>query len=339
MATTVGTFLLRRLLVMVPILLGVMLFAFVLVRLGGQEPVALLGGPTASAQQLAEIRSELGLDKSVAMQFAIYAGKVLSLDLGTSWLNSRPVLGDLLARIPATLELLILGIGLGALVGVPVGLHAASRPDGRFDHISRFLSLLGFSIPTYWLGLIAVFLFFYLLGWAPPPMGRISLMVTPPPLVTGSYVLDALIAADGEAFRSAATQLALPVICLAIVSAAPIIKQTRAIALDVLGSDFVRYARASGLPRRTMKRLVLRNSLVPLITFVGTEIAGLVGTSSLIELVFAWGGAGQYGLSAIIQGDFTAVQGYVLYVTLFSLVIFLIVDLVVLLLEPRARAA
>ena len=339
MPKTVALFVLRRLVVMVPILFGVMLFAFVLVRLGGQEPVALLGGPTASAQQLAEIRTELGLDKSLPMQFAIYAGKVLRLDLGTSWLNSRPVLGDLVARIPATLELLILGIGLGALVGMPTGLHAATHPDGRFDHVSRFLSLLGFSIPTYWLGLIAVFVFFYLLDLAPAPMGRISLMVTPPPVVTGSYVVDALVAADGEAFRSALGQLALPVICLAIVSAAPIIKQTRAIALDILSSDFVRYARASGLPPRMLKRLVLRNSLVPLITFIGTEIAGLVGTSSLIELVFAWGGAGQYGLSAIIQGDFTAVQGYVLYVTLFSLVIFLIVDLLVLVLEPRAQAS
>ncbi len=339
MPMTVALFVLRRLLVMVPILFGVMLFAFVLVRLSGQEPVALLGGPTASAQQLDEIRSELGLDKPLPVQFAIYAGKVLSLDLGTSWLNSRPVLGDLLGRIPATLELLLLGVGLGALVGVPVGLHAATHANGRFDHVSRFLSLLGFSIPTYWLGLIAIFLFFYLLGWAPAPMGRISMMVVPPPVVTGSYVVDALLAADGEAFWSALAQLVLPVLCLAIVSAAPVIKQTRAIALDVMSSDFVRYARASGLPPAMMKRITLRNSMVPLVTFIGTELAGLVGTSSLIELVFAWGGAGQYGLSAIIQGDFTAVQGYVLYVTLFSLVIFLIVDVLVLMLEPRAQAA
>lgn len=339
MPMTIAFFILRRIVTMLPILFGVLLFAFVLVRLSGQEPVALLGGPTASSQQLDEIRRELGLDRTLPVQFAIYAGKVMSLDLGTSWLNSRPVLGDLLSRIPATLELLILGIGLGALIGIPAGLHAATHADGRFDHVSRFLSLLGFSIPTYWLGLIAIFLFFYLLDLAPAPMGRISMMVTQPPTVTGSYVIDALLAADGEAFRSALGQLVLPVICLAIVSAAPIIKQTRAIALDVLGSDFVRYARASGLPSGMMKRLVLRNSLVPLITFIGTEIAGLVGTSSLIELVFAWGGAGQYGLSAIIQGDFTAVQGYVLYVTLFSLVIFLIVDVLVLVLEPRAQAA
>ena len=177
------------------------------------------------------------------------------------------------------------------------------------------------------------------MGWAPAPMGRISLMVVEPPTITGSYILDSALARDPEAFWSALTQLILPVICLAIVSAAPIIKQTRAIALDVLATDYLRFARASGLPNRDLRRIVLRNSLVPVVTFTGTELAGLVGTSSLIELVFAWGGAGQYGLTAILEGDFVAVQGYVVYVTTFSLAIFVIIDLLVFLLEPRAKAA
>jgi len=331
-------FLVRRLLMSLPILVGVLLFTFVLVRLGGQDPVALLAGPTASAQQIEEIRQELGLDRSIVDQFLIYASNVIRLDFGQSWLNSRPVAQDLLARIPATMELLFLGVGLGALIGIPIGLRSAMKSESRFDHFSRFISLLGFSIPTYWLGLLAIFVFFYLLDWAPPPMGRISLMVSPPPTITGSFVVDSLLAANPEAFRSAFSQLALPVICLAIVAAAPIIKQTRAITLDVLGSDYVRYARASGLPDSMLRRMILRNSLVPLVTFTGTEFAGLVGTSSLIELVFAWGGAGQYGLSAILEGDFMAVQGYVVYVTLFSLLIFLVVDLIVLLFEPRSRA-
>jgi peptide/nickel transport system permease protein len=333
---TIARFLGRRLLTSIPILFGILLLTFMLVRMSGQEPVALLGGPTASAEELARIRAELSLDQPVWVQFVTYAANVARLDFGESWLNGRPVAADLIARIPATLELLLLGVGLGALVGVPVGLRAAMHPNGRFDQISRFLSLLGFSIPTYWLGLIAIFVFFYLLNWAPPPMGRISFMVLAPPVVTGSYVVDSLLAADPEAFRSALSQLVLPVLCLAIIAAAPIIKQTRAITLDVLGSDYVRYARAQGLPDRMMRRLVLRNSAVPIMTFIGTETAGLVGTSSLIELVFAWGGAGQYGLSAILQGDFMAVQGYVVYVTLLSLLIFVVVDLAVVLTDPRA---
>lgn len=332
-------FLGRRALTVIPILFGILAFTFVLVRLGGQDPVARLAGPTASAQQIAEIGAELGLDRPIHEQFAIYIARVVQGDLGRSWLNARPVLGDLASRVPATLELLLLGVGLGALVGVPIGLRAAFRADRVFDHLSRVVSLVGFSIPTYWLGLLAIFVFFYLFAWAPPPMGRLSLMVTPPPTVTGSYIVDGLLAADREVLASAVAQLVLPVLCLAIVAAAPIVKQTRAVALDVLSSDYLRYARASGLSEREQRRMVLRNARVPLVTFVGTELAGLVGTSSLIELVFAWGGAGQYGLAAILEGDFTAVQGYVLYVTLFALVVFLIVDILVWWLEPRARAA
>lgn len=334
-----AVFLARRAVTVLPVLFGILLFTFVLVRLGGQDPVARLAGPTASAQQIAEVKAELGLDRPIYEQFGIYIARVVQGDLGRSWLNSRPVLGDLISRIPATLELLFLGVGLGALAGVPIGLTAAFRANRAFDHLSRVITLLGFSIPTYWLGLLAIFVFFYLLDWAPPPMGRISLMVTPPPPITGSYVIDGMLSAAPEAMASALAQLTLPVLCLAIVAAAPIAKQTRAIALEALSSDYLRYARACGLSEREQRRMVLRNSRVPLVTFIGTELAGLVGTSSLIELVFAWGGAGQYGLSAILENDFTAVQGYVLYVTLFALLVFLTVDMLVWWLEPRARAA
>lgn len=332
-------FLFRRVLLIGPILFGVVLATFMLVRIGDQDPVAMLAGPTASVQQIAEVRAELGLDRPVFEQFAIYIAKVAVGDLGRSWLNSRPVLDDLIARAPVTLELLLLGVGLAALIGVPVGIAAAFRPDGKFDQISRFVSLLGFSVPTYWLGLLAIFVFFYLLGWAPPPMGRISLMIDAPPHVTGSYLIDSLLVADRAAFASAFAQSVLPIACVTIVAAAPMIKQARAIALDVLASDYVRYARASGLPPSEVRAIVRRNSVVPLITFGGTELAGLVGTSSLIELVFAWGGMGQYGLTAILEGDFTAVQGYVLFVAAFSLLVFLIVDILVMLLEPRAQTA
>jgi peptide/nickel transport system permease protein len=183
-----------------------------------------------------------------------------------------------------------------------------------------------------------LFVFFYLLEWAPPGMGRLSLFLDPPPFVTGSYLLDGLIAARWDVASSAFAQLVLPVLCVAIISAAPIIKQTRAIALEVLSSDYIRYARAQGLPQQEVRRMALRNSATPVVTFVGTEVTGLVGTTALIEYVFAWGGVGQYGLSAIIQNDFAAIQGYVLLLALFSVVVFLLVDIFVLLTEPRAGA-
>ena len=321
----------------IPLLVGIVLVTFMLVRIGGLDPVGRLAGPTATAEEFEMIREQLGLDEPLWKQFVIYAGNVLRGDLGESWLSNRPVLTDLRERAFISLELLFWGVGIGALIGVPIGLRAAFHPNGRFDQASRICSLLGFSIPTYWLGLVMLFVFFYLLRWAPPGIGRISLMVPPPVQVTGSYLIDGLLAADWRAVYSAASHLVLPVICLAIVSAAPIIKQTRAIALEVLSSDAVRYARACGLPGRTLGRLVLRNSATPVVTFIGTEVAGLVGTMSLIEYVFAWGGLGQYGLNSIVRGDFTAVQGYVLTLALFSVLVFLIVDIIVYLIEPRSE--
>lgn len=321
----------------IPLLVGVMVLTFMLVRIGGLDPVGLLAGPTATAEEFEIITKELGLDQPLWKQFLIYAQNVVQGDFGESWLSNRPVLDDIAARSVVSLELLFWGIGIGTFIGVPIGLRAAFKPNGRFDQSARILSLLGFSIPTYWLGLVMLFVFFYLLGWAPPGMGRISLMVSPPDFVTGSYLIDSLLSSNWRAAHSSLSHLVLPVICLAIVSAAPIIKQTRAIALEVISSDAVRYARACGLKAKTVRQIVFRNSATPVLTFVGTEITGLVGTMSLIEYVFAWGGLGQYGLNAIVRGDFTAVQGYVLVLALFSVLIFLIVDIVVALIEPRVE--
>ncbi|MBV8913190.1 MAG: ABC transporter permease, partial [Acetobacteraceae bacterium] len=260
-------------------------------------------------------------------------------DLGTSWRTGKPVATELLSRVPASLELLLLGTILGCLVGIPAGLAAAFGRSGWFDQLARVLSLLGFSIPTYFLGLLLLLIFFAELDWAPPAMGRINLMLTPPPHVTGSYLLDGLLDGDWEVVQSAAAQLILPVLSVAIICAAPVVKQVRAIALDVLGSDHIRYAGAQGLPRRLVRAMVLRGVAAPTFIFVCGELTGLIGSVSLIEYVFSWNGVGQYGLDAIVRGDFNVVQGYVLLLALFSVAVFLIGDLVVFALEPRSRVA
>ena len=335
---SIARFLLRRLLVAVPVGLGILFVTFMLVRIGDQDPVAMLAGPMADAAMLARIRAELMLDQPLLTQFWAYLGRLVQGDLGRSWQGNAPVTHEIAAHLPATLELVALSVGLGALVGVPVGLHAAERPNGWFDQASRFGSLLGFSIPTYWLGLMAIFVFFYLLGWAPAPMGRASMMVTLPPPITGSVLVDSLLTGNWEAAWSAASQLVLPVACFTIVATAPIIKHTRAIAIEVMGSDYIRYARACGLPRPVIRRIALRAALVPVITFVGSEFTSLLAAASLIEFVFAWGGLGHWGLNAILLGDFAAVQGYVLTLAVASVIVFVLVDLAVLLLEPRAQA-
>ncbi|WP_372621920.1 ABC transporter permease [Falsiroseomonas sp.] len=335
---SVGHFLLRRLVVAVPVALGILFVTFMLVRIGDQDPVAMLAGPMADAPMLERIRAELMLDQPLLTQFWAYLQRLVQGDLGRSWQGNAPVTHEIAAHLPATLELVTLAVGLGALIGVPLGLRAAERPNGWFDQVSRFGSLFGFSLPTYWLGLMAIFVFFYLLGWAPAPMGRVSMMVTPPPPVTGSVLIDSLLAGNWEAARSAAEQLVLPVACFTIVATAPIIKHTRAIAIEVMGSDYIRYARACGFPRNLVRRIALRAALVPVITFVGSEFTSLLAAASLIEFVFAWGGLGHWGLNAILLGDFAAVQGYVLTLAIASVIVFALVDLAVMLLEPRAQA-
>ncbi len=337
MNSAVVRFLLVRLLVAIPVVLGIVFFTFMLIRIGHQDPVNMLAGPMADAKMLEQIRRELDLDRPLFDQFMTYLGRLLRGDLGQSWQGGKPVLDEILAHLPITLELVVLAVGLGALIGIPIGLRAAFNPNGWFDQITRFGALTGFSIPTYWLGLMAIFVFFYLLRWAPPPMGRLGLEFVAPAMITGSTLLDSVLAGNWSAARSALQQLILPVACFTLVAAAPIIKQTRAIAIEIMGSDYIRQARASGLTHRTLRKIALRNALVPVTTFIGTEITSMLAAASLIEFIFAWGGLGQWGLNAILQGDFAVVQGYVLTLALASVVVFLVVDLAVLVLEPRTH--
>ncbi len=330
---------LRRVLLALPILLGVLLFTFLLVRVGSNDPVGMLAGPAAGAAEITAIRAKFQLDEPVWKQFGQFVVLVAKGDLGRSWLSDRPVTTELLLRLPATLELVFLGALIGGLIGIPTGLYAAFRANRGFDHVSRLFSLFGFGMPTIFLGLALIFVFFFILGWAPPPMGRIDLLITSPPTVTGSYLLDSLIAHDWKAAWSAAGRLVLPGLSIAIVFAAPLIKQSRAIALDVLASDYVRYARAAGLPEKTVRRMVWRNASVPVITYAATELTALFGAASVLELIFSWGGVSQFGLTAILKGDFAVVQGYVLVMSLIAMIIFAVADLIVLWIEPRARSA
>ncbi|MGE0315816.1 MAG: ABC transporter permease [Lautropia sp.] len=334
----VGRFVVVRLLVSVPVIIGIVFLTFMLIRIGGADPVALLAGPIADEPMLAAIRAQLQLDRPLLEQFLAYLTRLLQGDLGVSWQGGAPVLHEIRTLFPATLELVLLSVGLAALIGIPVGLRAAARPNGLFDQMTRFWSLAGFSIPTYWMGLMAILVFFYVLRWAPPPMGRIGMEVVAPDVVTGSTVLDSLISANWEALRSALAHLALPVACFTLLAAAPIIKHARAIAIDVMASDYVRYARANGFSRATVRRIALRNALGPILAFFGSELTSLLAAAALIEFIFSWGGLGQWGLNAILLGDFAVVQGYVLTLALFSVVVFMVIDLLILLLEPRSEA-
>ncbi len=330
-------FLLRRLAVSLPLVVAVVFVTFMLVRIGGGDPVALLAGPTASSEEHAAIRAGLGLDKSPIEQFGIYVVRAARGDLGQSWLSTKQVIDEIRNRAFVSLELLLWGVAIGAMVGIPAGARAAARRGSLYDQVVRAVSLAGFSIPTYWLGLIMILTFFYALDLAPAPMGRLNPTLITPDRITGSYLIDAVLRGQWEVARSALSHLVLPVLTVAVVACAPIMKHTRAIASEIVDSEFIRFARASGLGERCIRRMVLRNSMVPVLTFMGIEIVGLLGTSSLIELIFSWGGIGQWGLQSILNGDFAAIQGYVLFAALLSVLVFIVIDAVNYVLEPRGR--
>ncbi len=326
-----------RLIMLVPQLFGVMMVTFLLVRLLPGDPALLLLGNMATPETIAAFRERLGLDLPVWDQFLLYVWNALHGDLGTSIFTSQPVVSDLLERAPATLELITYAMALTILIGVTLAIVSVVRPGGPVDVGSRVYGLAAGAIPDFWIGLLLIYFFFYMLGWAAAPFGRIDTFVTPPPAVTGFYTIDALIARDPQAFFSSAGRLVLPVLTLAIVNAGALMKMTKTVFADVYRSDFIRHARASGLPERTIRRIALRNCLPPIITLVGFMVGFLLGAAVLVETIFSWGGLGQYAVQAVVNSDYPALQGFVLVAATFILVVYTVVDILYELADPRIR--
>ena len=238
---------LKRMLMAVPSLIGVVIVTFLLTRALPGDPAAYFAGPAASQEAIEQIRVKLGLDKPLIVQFGNYVNDLAHGDLGNSLTTGQPVGKEIKSRLPASAELTLLGLIVSMLIAVPLGILAATKPGSLIDHACRVISTAGVSLPVFFTGLILVYVFYYLLGWAPAPLGRLDVFFSPPPQVTGFYLIDSLIAGNLELFWSSLKQLILPATTLAIFSLAPIARMTRASMLAVLASDFVRTARASGL--------------------------------------------------------------------------------------------
>lgn len=322
----------------VPQMAGVLLVTFLLVRLLPGDPALLLLGNMATPEAIEALRERLGLNDTVWEQFLRYVGQVTHGDLGISIFTSNPVTVDLLARAPATLELIAYAMVLTLLIGVTLAVVSVVRQGGVVDIGSRVYGLAAGAIPDFWVGLLLIYFLFYVLQVAPAPFGRIDAFLSAPPTITGFYTLDSLIAGDVEAFRSSAARLALPVLTIAIVNAGALMKMTRTVFADIYRSEFVRHARACGLPERAIVRSVLRNSLPPIITLVGFLTGFLLGAAVLVETIFAWGGLGQYAVQAVINSDYPALQGFVLVASAFILVVYLVVDILYELADPRIQA-
>jgi ABC-type dipeptide/oligopeptide/nickel transport system permease component len=299
-------FLLTRLALLVPTLAGVLAVTFLLLYVAPGDPVQAMVGERADAETIARLRAELHLDDPLPLQFVRYVGGVVRGDLGTSYITRRPILRDLLQRFPATLQLAGAAMLFAALTGISVGIYSAWRPGSWPDRLSALGAYLGVSFPVYWVGLILILVFAVILKWLPPSgSGRLVYLV-------------------------------LPALALGSRSIAFLARMTRAAMLEVLGSDYVRTARAKGLRERVvLARHALRNALIPVITVLGLDFGYYLTGSILTETIFSWPGLGRYVVNAITRRDLPAIQGSVLFLSLVFVAVNLITDLVYAVSDPR----
>jgi ABC-type dipeptide/oligopeptide/nickel transport system permease component len=326
----------KRLLGALPNLLGVVVITFVLTRAIPGDPAAYFAGAAATQEAVEQVRQQLGLNKSLPEQFFSYVGALARGDLGLSLTTGQPVAQELIRRLPASLELVLLALLLACSIALPMGVLAATRPGSWIDQLSRLVTTAGVSLPTFFTGLLLAYVFYFLLGWAPAPLGRLDPVFSPPPTLTGLYLIDAAIAGDWALWWAAFKQLILPVVTMALFVLAPIARMTRASMLGVLGSDFVRTARASGLsPTTVLVRYALRNALLPVVTTLGMVFGFMIGSSVVIEKVFGWPGVGSYAIDALTASDYAPVQGFVLAMGVLFVLLNLLVDLLYVLIDPR----
>lgn len=335
------TFLVRRLLAVIPVIIGVIVFTFVLMRLLPGDPAAYLAStPGMGPEQIEKIRKDLGIDKSVPEQLWIYMTDLARGDLGKSIVTGRPVIDDIAQRLPASLELTIFALIATLIIAIPLGILGALWPNTILDHTVRVISALGGAIPAFVTGLLLVFVFFYLLGWAPEPVGRLDAFVSPPDTVTGFYLIDSAIAHDFEQFAGSFKQLLLPAGTMVLFALPPITRMTRASMLEVLSSDAIRTARAMGLPRRKILiSYALRAAAIPIVTTVGIIVSFMLGANVLVEKVFAWPGIGSYALEGLLASDYSPVQGFVLLMSIIFVSVNFCVDLLYAAIDPRVRIA
>lgn len=327
----------RRLLFVTPQLVGILLVSFLLLKLIPGDPAVMMLGPFATDEGLARLRQELGLDRTIVEQFLIYLGNVLQGDLGTSWQTTLPVTTDLAQRFPATLELVTLSLLLALAIGIPLGIAGARYKKGVLRTTADYYGLFAGALPDFWFGLVLIFVCYTMFSLVPPPLGRLDFAILPPPTVTGSLLIDSLLVGHWQAFKNAAGHLVLPVLTLGLINAGPILKMTQSTMERMLESDFSRYAEMCGLPDRVVARKAFRNSLPSIVTIVSVLYGFLIGGAVLVEIVFSWGGAGQYAVGGVLNADLNPVLGFVLYSAILSLVIYLIVDLIYFAIDPRTR--
>jgi dipeptide transport system permease protein len=332
-------FVLARLGVLIPTFLGVTIVAFSLIRLIPGDPIELLVGERGiSAERHAMLRAQFGYDQPLWRPYVTYLGDLAQGDLGRSIVTRQPVLEEFFTLFPATVELAFAGILLGTLIGLPAGIVAAVKRGSAFDHVLMGASLTGFSMPIFWWGLLLIILFSGILQWT-PVSGRIDVLYYVP-RVTGFLLIDSLLSGQEGAFKSALRHLILPAVVLGTIPMAVIARQTRSAMLEVLNEDYVRTARAKGLPPwRIIGLHALRNALIPVVTVIGLQVSVAFGGAILTETIFSWPGVGKWLVDSIARRDYPSVQGGVLLIATIIMLVNLFVDLLYGVINPRIRHA
>jgi peptide/nickel transport system permease protein len=332
-------FVLRRLLLIVPILIGLTLLLFVIARLLPGDPVGLAAGPNATPELIAQLKRQFNLDQPLPVQYWTYLTGLIHGDWGMSVFTRRPVFDDILTYLPATLELVIAAFLIAVLIGIPLGLLTAVYRNGPLDYLMRSVALGGIAMPRFFLGLLLQIAF---AAWLEilPLSGRYPLIETPPDTVTGFYTVDALIAGDWYAFQIALAHLALPAIAMALSPLATIMRMMRASTIEVLQQDYVMTERALGLSSRLILfKYVLKNAMTSTLTVIGLYVSWLLGGTVLVETVFDWPGLGLYATQAILTQDFMPVIGVTLVIAIIYLFTMLVIDVLYGVFNPKVRYA
>ncbi len=330
-------FLLARIGLLIPTFIGVTIIAFSFIRMIPGDPIELLAGERSiTPERHAALMAQFGYDQPLWQQYLNFLSGLMHGDLGRSIVTKLPVIDEFLTLFPATLELSTMAILFAMMIGLPAGIIAGVKRGSIFDHTVMTTALIGYSMPIVWLGLLMIIFFSGILGWT-PVSGRISFLYYFEP-VTGFMLIDSYLSGQEGAFRSALSHLILPTIALGTIPMAVIARQTRSAMLEVLGEDYVRTARAKGLPpMRVIAIHALRNALIPVVTTIGLQVGVLLAGAILTETIFSWPGIGKWMVDSIFRRDYTSVQGGLLMIAAIIMVVNLIVDLLYGLINPRIR--
>jgi peptide/nickel transport system permease protein len=330
-------FILRRIGGLLFVIFGVSLLTFFLAQVVPVDPAATALGGNAREDQIAAYRAQLGLDRPAPVQYAIYMGRLLRGDLGQSIRTRRPVIDDLGDYLPATIELSLAAMIVSMLVGIPLGTLASLRRNSWSDALARLFALVGGSMPVFYVGLLALGVFWRQLRWLPGP-GRLDSAISPPAHITGLYTLDAALAGNWPVLANAIGHLTLPALVLGYFSAAVLLRMTRSAMLEVLSQDFVRTAKAKGLRDRVVVgRHVFKNALPPVLTTVGLTFGSLLSGAVLTETIFSWPGLGRYATTSVTTLDYPAVMGVTLVAAIVYPLVNTLVDIGYSLIDPRVR--